>query len=101
MPPAISAGVRRPPRVKNHRRRPPVHRDRLSWLNARATNGRRVRRLSVARIGARPVARNQGSGYQLPLGIELLRAAMLVVLAVLAITVVLPALIALAAAASS
>lgn len=44
------------------------------------------------------MARIQESGHQLPLGIELLRAAMLVLLAVLAINVVLPALLALAAA---
>ena len=98
MPPVNTARAHRLPRAKSNRQRPPVHRDRLVWLNARPTKDRRVRRLSAARIGARPRVRVQAIGPQLPLAIELVRAAVLVALAVFAITVVLPALLALATA---
>lgn len=98
MPPVSSAGTRRPPRVKTHRPRPAVPRARLTWLNARATRDRRVRRLSAARIGARSRVRIRGMDHRLPLGIELFRATMFVALAVLAITLILPALLELAAA---
>lgn len=98
MPLVRSAAKRRPPRVETYLRRPAVARARLTGLNSRASRDQRAGRLAAARIDARSRVRLRAAGHRLPVGMELVRVAMLVALATLAIVHALPALLELAAA---
>ncbi len=91
-------GARRPSRLNVHPRRPAVPAARLAALNTRPMRVRRARRLSAVRMQDRSRLRLPDSGHRLPLGIELLRAVVLVAAAILAVLVVLPTLLELAAA---
>jgi hypothetical protein len=91
------AVARRPPRVKVHPRRPAVPPARLAWPNTRRTSDRRARRLSTVRVRVRSNSRIRDMSPRLPLGIELVRAVLLLAVAVLAVVVALPALLDFAA----
>lgn len=98
MPLVNAAGAHRPPRVRSRRRRPAIPPARLAWLNARATNNRRARRLSAVSSHVRTHSRTRAMGHPLPLAIELLRVLVLLAVVIAAVIVVLPALLEFAAA---
>lgn len=91
-------GARRPSRVKVQPRRPAVPAARLAALNTRPKRVQRARRLSAVRIQDRSRLRFPDTGHWLPLGIEVLRAVLLLAAAILAVFVALPALLEFAAA---
>jgi hypothetical protein len=91
-------GARHPPRVIVRRRRPAVPPARLTAPITKSTSDRRARRPSAVRVHA-----HSGSGIRetapgLALGIELVRAVLLLAAAILAVLVALPVLLQLAAA---
>jgi len=93
-----SAGARRPSRVKVRPGRPAVPAARLAAFDARPMRIRRTSRLSAVRIRDQPPLRVHDTGHHWPLGIELLRAVLLIAGAILAVLVVLPAVLEFASA---
>ena len=91
-------GARRPSRLNVQPRRPAVPAARLAALNTRPMSVHRARRLSAVRMQDRSRLRLSDTGHQLPLGIELLRAVVLLAAAILAVLIVLPTLLEFAAA---
>lgn len=89
-----SSGARRLARAKVEPRRPAIPPARLAALDTRPVRIRRARRLAAVRISdPSSRLRTRETGHRLSLGIELLRAVVLVAGAIVAVLVLLPELL--------